>query len=104
MSNHGRMELSIICILGQSDIENQDFDGSWIVMMMMMMMTMMIMMIDGNDDVSESTRPDVNELERRRSLSLFPPSASRLLLCHHDEHLIWITMKMMVIINVIFEL
>ena len=73
-------------------------------MMMMMMMTMIIMMIDGNDDVSESTRPDVNELERRRSLSLFPPSASRLLLCHHDEHLIWITMKMMVIINVIFEL
>ena len=69
----------------------------------MMMMTMMTM-IDGNDDVSESTRPDVNELERRRSLSLFPPSASRLLLCHHDEHLIWITMKMMVIINVIFEL
>ena len=98
MSNHGRMELSIICILGQSDIEN--LDGSWIIMMMMTMMTM----IDGNDDVSESTRPDVNELERRRSLSLFPPSASRLLLCHHDEHLIWITMKMMVIINVIFEL
>ena len=98
MSNHGRMELSIIFILGQSDIEN--LDGSWIIMMMMTMMTM----IDGNDDVSESTRPDVNELERRRSLSLFPPSASRLLLCHHDEHLIWITMKMMVIINVIFEL
>ena len=98
MSKHGRMELSIICILGQSDIEN--LDGSWIIMMMMTMMTM----IDGNDDVSESTRPDVNELERRRSLSLFPPSASRLLLCHHDEHLIWITMKMMVIINVIFEL
>ena len=61
---------------------------------------------DENDDYDKSTRRevDVNELERRRSLSLFPPSASRLLLCHHDEHLIWITMKMMVIINVIFEL
>ena len=45
MSKHGRMELSIICILGQSDIENQDFDGSWIVMMMMMMMTMIMTMM-----------------------------------------------------------